>query len=235
MKCVAIIPARGGSKRIPRKNIKEFCGKPIISWVIEIAKSSGLFEEVIVSTDDTEIQNIANMCGATAPFLRPKSISDDFTGVVPVMAHTLSWFKIHRRRTFDYACLIYPTAPLILAQDLRKGLELISSDSQLDYCVPVTRFPYSIQRALQIDNHGFISMLSPENYVRRSQDFPEAFHDAGQFCWGRVSSWEALTPIFHARTIPLILPRYRVQDIDSVEDWTCAEIIFKNFPLSWSA
>ncbi|MCV2533356.1 pseudaminic acid cytidylyltransferase [Enterobacter wuhouensis] len=222
---VAIIPARGGSKRIPRKNIKEFCGKPMIAWSIEAAQKSGVFDRIIVSTDDEEIAEVAREYGAEVPFMRPAELSNDYAGTIPVIHHAADWL-ISQGAKPDYVCCIYATAPFIQAEDLEKGLELIKKKNS-DYCFSVTSFPYPIQRALKINDDNQISMFDPEQFNVRSQDLVEAWHDAGQFYWGNIDAWLSEKAVFKSHATPLILPRERVQDIDTLEDWRLAELMFE--------
>ncbi len=220
---VAIIPARGGSKRIPRKNIKDFCGKPMIAWSIETAKASGCFDKIIVSTDDQEIADIAKQWGADVPFMRPPELSDDYTGTIPVIRHAIQCLD---ENEVDYACCIYATAPFVSVQDLQAGWELINS-SDHDYAFSVTSYSFPIQRAIRITEKGQISMFNPEHFMTRSQDLEEAWHDAGQFYWGTSKAWCELRTIFGESSAPVKLPRHRVQDIDTPEDWIKAEWLFR--------
>jgi pseudaminic acid cytidylyltransferase len=221
---LAIIPARGGSKRIRRKNIRNFAGKPIIAWSIEAAQKSGCFDRIIVSTDDSDIGHIARTFGAETPFARPAELSDDHTTTVPVVAHAIEW-ALQNGIPVTEACCIYATAPFIMASDIRSCWEILSRQNS-DYVFPVTSYAYPIQRALKINKDGRIEMTSPELTDTRSQDLVAAYHDAGQFYWGRTDSWINRVPILSASAIPHVLPRYRVQDIDTEEDWRYAEIIF---------
>lgn len=222
---VAIIPARGGSKRIPRKNIKEFCGKPMIAWSIEAARKSGVFDRIIVSTDDDEIARVARHYGAEVPFKRSEELSNDFAGTMPVMHHAVNWIISQGYRP-EYVCCIYATAPFIRDEDLKKSFSLIK-DRKSDFCFSVTSYSYPIQRALKISDNNEISMFEPEQFNVRSQDLVEAWHDAGQFYWGRSSAWLMEKPVFKSQSIPFILPRARVQDIDTFEDWDLAELMFE--------
>jgi pseudaminic acid cytidylyltransferase len=222
---VAVIPARGGSKRIPGKNIRPFCGRPMIAWPISEAIRSGCFDQVIVSTDCPKIAEVACAHGASAPFLRPADLSDDHTGTVPVIRHAVEWLQSQDREP-DEVCCIYATAPFVQAGDIRRGLcEITSKD--FDYAFSVTSYAYPIQRALRLVDGGRLEMFWPENLNRRSQDLEEAYHDAGQFYWGRRSAWLAEAPIFAASSAPVVLPRHRVQDIDTEEDWERAEWLFR--------
>jgi pseudaminic acid cytidylyltransferase len=222
---LAIIPARGGSKRIPRKNIKPFCGKPMIAWSIEAALQSGCFDRVIVSTDDAEIAEVARQYGASVPFMRPAKLSDDYTGTVPVIRHTVEWF-IANGESPTHACCIYATAPFVSGLDICRGLQVLV-ESSCDYAFSVTSYAFPIQRALHITPQGRIEMFHPEHLDTRSQDLVEGYHDAGQFYWGRASAWLQGKPIFGPGSIPVVLPRHRVQDIDTEEDWVRAEWLFK--------
>ena len=221
---IAIIPARGGSKRIPRKNIRAFCGKPIIAWPIEAARTSGCFEHVIVSTDDPEIAEIARGYGAEAPFRRPAQISDDHTGTTAVVAHAVQW-SLQAGYESGHVCCIYATAPFVSGPDLRRGLEALEG-SGADYAFSVTTYPFPVQRAIRITAADRVEMLYPEYRDARSQDLEEAYHDAGQFYWGRAEAWLGRREIFSGGSVPVILPRHRVQDIDTPEDWERAEWMF---------
>ena len=222
---VAIIPARGGSKRIPRKNIKMFCGKPMIAWSIDAAQKSGVFDRIIVSTDDEEIAAVAKEYGAEVPFMRPEQLSNDYAGTIPVIRHAVEWLTINGE-SVDFVCCIYATAPFIRPEDIIRGLNTIR-EQQADYSFTVTRFPYPIQRALKVNQQKQISMFSPEMFHVRSQDLEESWHDAGQFYWGTSSAWLNEKPIFSANSYSIELPRERVQDIDTQEDWRVAEWLYK--------
>ncbi len=223
-KCVAIIPARGGSKRIPRKNIKEFHGKPLIAYSIEVALKSGLFDKVIVSTDDEEIASIAKIYGAEIPFIRPKELADDFTGTGDVIKHTLNFLK-DNGEYYDYACTIYATAPLLQLKYLIEGFEKIkNSDAKMVFSV--TSMPFPIQRTFKIDENGRCKMFTPEHFMTRSQDLEEAYQDAGQFYFENLNKEFSDIP-FGQDSIPIVLPRYLVQDIDTLEDWERAEYMYE--------
>lgn len=222
---VAVIPARGGSKRIPRKNIKEFCGKPMIAWSIEAALESGCFSRVLVSTDDAEIAEVARKFGAEVPFLRPAELSDDHTGTIPVIRHAVEWVANEGERP-EYACCIYATAPFVTPADLKRGLDLIKK-AGCSYAFSVTSYPFPIQRAIRIDGNGRVGMFDPAQFTTRSQDLEEAFHDAGQFYWGSAEAWIAEEKIFSEKAVPVLLPRHQVQDIDTLEDWHRAELMFR--------
>lgn len=220
---VAIIPARGGSKRIPRKNIRPFAGVPMIAHSILAARSSGLFDAVLVSTDDPEIAELAEGYGAEVPFLRPAHLSDDHATSIAVISHAVTWLRDAGRAPADVCCL-YATAPFVRPADLQAAHQLFR-DTGAQFCFPVTTFAFPIQRALARDDAGGVTMLHPEHEITRSQDLPEFVHDAGQFYWGRAAAWVDNLPIYapHSRTI--LMPRYRVQDIDTLEDWQRAELM----------
>ncbi|CAI1560850.1 pseudaminic acid cytidylyltransferase [Serratia fonticola] len=226
---IAIIPARGGSKRIPRKNIKEFCGKPMIAYSIEAALESGLFERIIVSTDDDEIAGVANEYGAEAPFVRPEHLSNDHCGTVPVIKHAAEWL-ISQGEKPESICCIYATAPFLNKEDLVLGYERLCT-TECDYAFSATSFPYPIQRALSIDSDMRVSMFNPELFYVRSQELCEAWHDAGQFYWGTCDAWINEKPVFNSDARAVLLPRHRVQDIDTMEDWTLAEWSYKTIIL----
>lgn len=227
---IAVIPARGGSKRIPRKNIREFSGKPMIAWSIEAALSSGCFARVIVSTDDDEIVAVAEAHGAEVPFRRPAALSDDHTGTLPVIAHAIDWLR-EQGEAPDAVCCLYATAPFVQAEDLQAGFRALQTSRGVDYAFSVTSYAFPIQRALRLTPEGRVTMFQPEHFHTRSQDLEEAWHDAGQFYWGRAAAWRKGTPIFSERAVPVKLPRHRVQDIDTPEDWQRAEWLFK----AWQA
>lgn len=220
---LAVVPARGGSKRIPRKNLREFFGKPIIAWSLEAALESDCFSRVIVSTDDEEIASVAREHGAEVPFLRPAELADDITGTVPVMAHAVEACGLAPE---ELACCIYATAPFVTAEDLARGRGVLEA-AGTEYALSVTTFPFPIQRALRAMPGGRLAPFSPEHEQSRSQDLEEAWHDAGQFYWGRARAWRANAPIFASGPAPVPLPRHRVQDIDTPEDWSRAELLFQ--------
>ena len=222
---VAIIPARGGSKRIPQKNIKNFFGKPIIAWPIEIAKASGLFDRIIVTTDNLEIAEVAKKWGAEVPFIRPKELSTDYISISEVMAHaTNSIIKEHKY--LKAVCCIYATAPFIEISDLKRGFEAIKSN-EWKYAFAATEFASSIFRSFKQNDKDGVEMLFPEYFTSRSQDLPNIFHDAAQFCWGTPDAWIKKVPVFDQYSKPILLPRWQVQDIDTESDWVRAEFIFE--------
>ena len=221
MSCVAIIPARGGSKRIARKNLKPFDGVPMVVRSIRTVLESGLFERVVVSTDDEEIAQVARAHGADVPFLRPADLADDFTGTAAVIVHALQQLP-----GFDYACCVYATAPLLQARYLRQGFDLLEQRGDKSFAFSVSSFGFPIQRALTLDGQGALTALYPEFRNTRSQDLPEAFQDAGQFYWGRSEAWLRGEVLFSPASLPVIVPRHLVQDIDTPEDWTRAEYLY---------
>ncbi|WP_455914744.1 pseudaminic acid cytidylyltransferase [Pseudomonas syringae] len=222
MSAVAIIPARGGSQRIPRKNIKLFNGEPMIAYSIRAARASGVFDQIVVSTDDEEIADVARDCGADVPFMRPADLADAFTGTAAVIQHALCALD----RRFDYACCLYATAPLLQARYLRHGLEVLEADAAKSYAFSVCSFGFPVQRALLIDSDGSLCAMHPEFRSARSQDLPVAYQDAGQFYWGRSDAWRRGDTVFSELSLPVILPRHLVQDIDSPEDWLRAEYLY---------
>lgn len=220
---VAVIPARGGSKRIPRKNIRLFAGKPMIAHSIAAARECGLFDRIIVSTDDDEITEVAKSCGAEVPFLRPESLSDDHAGTTEVIAHAIQWM-LGQRWPIDAVCCIYATAPFVRAADIKRGLDALGSGGW-DYAFAVTEFAAPIFRAFRPHPEGGLEMFFPEHFPTRSQDLPMALHDAGQFYWGRPLAWLEGRRIFDRRSFPVLIPRWRVQDIDTEADWRRAELM----------
>lgn len=222
---LAVIPARGGSKRIPRKNIKVFAGKPMIAWSIAAAQRSQCFDRIIVSTDDSEIAGIAQAYGAEVPFVRPANLSDDHTGTIPVIAHAIAW-QNSQGNSAQEVCCIYATAPFIAPEDLQTGLDLLRS-AGADYAFSVTSYAFPIQRAIRIRSDGRTEMFQPEHFQTRSQDLEHAWHDAGQFYWGQAQAWLQGVPFFTPGSAPVALPRHRVQDIDTPEDWERAEWMFQ--------
>ncbi len=219
---IAVIPARGGSKRIPRKNIKPFRGRPILAWSIETARRSELFDRVLVSTDDPEIVDVARAHGAEVPFVRPADLSDDHTGTIEVIAHATRW-ALDEGWPVAVVCCLYPTAPFVEEGDLVRGLEALES-GHWSYAVPLTDFPAPIFRAFREHPDGGLEMFFPEHFETRSQDLPVALHDAGQFYWGRTEAWLRGDRFFERHTHPVVLPRWRVHDIDTPDDWVRAEL-----------
>ena len=221
---IAIIPARGGSKRIPRKNIRIFNGRPLISYSIEAAKISGLFDDIVVSTDDGEIAEVARDCGASVPFVRPANLSDDYSTTGEVVKHAVDWMS-QQGIQYDFVCTIYATAPFLNPKYLVSGLNALQ-ESSAQHTFSATSSPYPSQRMFKINEAGRCEMFFPEKFSVRSQDLEESFHDAGQFYWSRWMSNDD-SPILGESSIPIILPRYLVQDIDTMEDWVRAELMHK--------
>jgi pseudaminic acid cytidylyltransferase len=219
---ICVIPARGGSKRIPRKNIRPFHGIPMIGWSIAAARDCGLFDRIVVSTDDAEVSEIARGLGAEVPFLRPNNLANDHAGTVPVVTHAVEALDLDS----DVAvCCLYATAPFVKAADLEEGLRLLQAGAT--YAMAVTRFDYPIQRALRRGEDGAVSMIDPEQMQVRSQDLEPAWHDAGQFYWGLATTWASQIPVFDDRAHGVELPSSRVVDIDTLEDWDRAEALFQ--------
>ena len=223
-KCIAIIPARGGSKRIPKKNIKLFHGKPLIAYSIETARQSGLFRKIIVSTDDEEIASIAKEYGAEIPFMRPQKLSCDFTGTQDVIDHAIAWLK-ENGENYDFACTIYATAPLLKPEFLIEGYQKLKNSDAV-YSFSATSMPFPIQRTFKLTDSGRCEMFFPEHFQTRSQDLEEAYQDAGQFYWQKLSI-NSNEILFGKDSIPIILPRHLVQDIDTPEDWDRAERLYE--------
>jgi len=221
---LCVIPARGGSKRIPRKNVRLFAGRPMLAWSVEAALASGLFDRVMVSTDDDEIAQVAQRSGAEIPFLRPRELADDFTGTQAVTRQAILW---HWQQGLDvqWACCLYATAPFVCAEDLCAAYEKLQA-SQKSFVFSVSSYAFPIQRALRLTAEGEIEAFYPEQRHTRSQDLEPAWHDAGQFYWGRASAFVDEIPLFSHASLPLILPRHQVQDIDTEEDWQRAELMF---------
>jgi len=221
---LCVIPARGGSKRIPRKNIREFCGKPMIAWSIEAAMQAGCFDRLFVSTDDEEIADVSRSCGAEVPFMRPTELADDRTRTIPVMAHAVQWLQ-QQGVMADAVCCLYATAPFVQAADLRQGRELLNAIEPDRFVFTATAYASPIQRALKLDPlSGEAHMWQPEHFNQRSQDLEAAYHDAGLFYWARPQAWLTVSNLFEGSR-PLLLPRWRVQDIDTPDDWHRAELM----------
>ncbi len=222
---IAIIPARGGSKRIPRKNIRPFCGQPMLAYAIQAAQKSGCFSKVVVSTDDEEIAKVARQLGAEVPFLRPANLADDHTGTTPVVIDTIQRLDLLGIQAEHYCC-IYATVPLIQAYNLKAAYQqLIASKAPFVYTVAEFGFP--IQRAVRMDEQGRVTPFWPEQMAKRSQDLEPAYQDAGQFYWGTQAAWlGGISPV-GGEGIGHILPRHRVVDIDTPEDWHLAELVYQ--------
>lgn len=223
-KSIAIIPARGGSKRIPKKNIKDFLGKPIIAYSIEAAFRSSLFDEVMVSTDDMQIAEISKSLGANVPFMRSKENSNDYAGTSDVILEVLDKYS-ENGKIFDYCCCIYPTAPFITPEKLKESFELFKVKNY-DSLFPVVKYSYPIQRSYKFVNDK-ITMVWPENYSKRSQDLEQIYHDAGQFYWFKVEEFIKTKIIYTDNSGAIVLSELEAQDIDNEEDWRLAEMKFK--------
>jgi len=222
---ICIIPARGGSKRIPRKNIKSFCGQPMICYSIKAAIESGVFDHIIVSTDDIEIADVARKCGAEVPFMRPKKLANDHTQTRPVVIHAIEMIEKIIGKV-DNVCCMYATAPLVQSEDIKLALGVLS-EQDCSFVFTVTSFAYPIQRALRVLENGRVDMFDSSFFNKRSQDLEEAYHDAGQFYWGKAKAFKDNILTFSQKSVPFILPRYRVQDIDTKEDWKEAEMKYR--------
>ena len=221
---LCVIPARGGSKRIPRKNLRPFAGKPIMAWSIEAALACGLFDRVMVSTDDTEIAHVARAHGAEIPFMRPSELADDHTGTNAVVKQAIQWHQ-DQGQIVEVACCLYATAPFVQASALQEGHQkLMNSDKA--FVFSVTRYDYPVQRALRLTEAGEVEALYPAYRQTRSQDLEPAYHDAGQFYWGRAQAFMEDAVLFSNVSLPVILPSHLVQDIDTEEDWRRAELMF---------
>lgn len=225
MAIVCIIPARGGSKRIPRKNVRPFAGEPMIARAIRTARDADIFDRVLCSTDDQEIAAVARASGAEVPFERPAELADDHATTDAVLLHALRWLDASGTPA-RYACALYPTTPFTLGADIKRGLDRLRA-SGATTLIAVTTYPTSIWRALTSDDRGHIAMVWPEHVRTRTQDLPEAFHDAGQFYWLDVPRYLVEGAIFSRDAVGLPLPRHRVQDIDTPEDWERAELMFR--------
>ena len=224
MSNLAIITARGGSKRIPRKNIKEFCGKPIIAYSIEAAIKSGCFDEVMCSTDDEEIAEVAKRYGAVVPFMRSAATSNDFATTADVLSEVIAEYQ-NRGKSFDYFCCLYPTAPFVNAERLRQGLEMMVA-ANANGAMPVVRYSYPIQRALRIAD-GTLALREPEHLRSRSQDLEPMYHDAGQYYWYRTEAFKANPNIMSINPLAILTPEEEVQDIDTLDDWKLAEVKYR--------
>jgi pseudaminic acid cytidylyltransferase len=219
---IAIIPARGGSKRIPRKNIKSFCGKPMLAWSINAAQKTNLFDKIIISTDDQEIAEVARAHGAEVPFMRPAPLADDFTPTVPVVAHAVSTCQ-NMGWDIDMACCIYPCAPLIEPHDIAATFNLMLRQ-KADYAFPIAEYAVPAQWAMRLNDDSRLSFLHPEHELTRSQDLEKLYYDAGQFYWGKAEAWVSEKNIL-STGVGYPIPHSRVVDIDTEEDWMKAEYI----------
>ena len=227
---LAVIPARGGSKRIPRKNIKLFCGRPIIAWSIDTARASGCFDRIVVSTDDDEIAAVARAEGAEIPFMRPTTLADDYTGTMAVIEHAVRATETPGHES-SHVCCIYPTAPLLLSASLSEAYDRLVTSGAV-FAFGVTSYGHPIQRALRVNSDGGVSMFEPRFAMTRSQDLEPGFHDAGQFCWGtRDAFLNGVSPLSSGNSVAVVLPRHRVVDIDTLEDWDLAEALHRALAL----
>ena len=222
---LCVIPARGGSERIPRKNIKNFCGQAMIGYSIKAALDSQCFDQVIVSTDDAEIADVAKSFGVSVPFVRPDELANDYAATMPVIKHAIEWFDGQGQSPSEVCCL-YATAPFVSASTIRKAYDQMQS-TQADYCFTVTSFAFPIQRAIKITAENRIEMFYSEHCEARSQDLEKSYHDAGQFYWGKSEAFKQQKLLFSKSSTPYILPRHLVQDIDTPEDWKRAELMYQ--------
>lgn len=221
---VAIIPARGGSKRIPGKNLKSFCGKPMIAWAIGYALESKIFDRVIVSTDDERIAEVARAAGAETPFVRPAELADDLTPTVPVIAHAVEACQA-MGWDIEYACCIYPCVPFLRISDLVDAFALMR-ESDAPFAYPVTDYAHPIQRAMRRLSTGHMQLFEPEHELTRTQDLERSYHDTGQFYWGKVGAWKAHMKM-HTAGVGMVVPNWRIVDVDSADDWKRAELLYE--------
>lgn len=224
MSSVAIITARGGSKRIPRKNVKEFCGRPIIEYSINAALNSGIFDEIMVSTDDKEIADISVKCGAEIPFMRSEKTSNDHASTADVLKEVLEKYE-ESGRNFEYACCIYPTAPFITSEKLKRAMDILI-EQNADTVMPVVAYSFPPQRAVVIEN-GIIKPRYPEFQACRSQDLETIYHDCGQFYFISVKAFKESGKLIGNNTVPIIVDETEVQDIDNITDWKIAEMKYR--------
>jgi len=225
---IAVIPARGGSKRIPKKNIREFFGKPMLAWSILAAQKTNIFEKIIVSTDDLEIKKIAEKYGAEVPFLRPKELSSDHAATAPVIAHAIK--KINLKTNGDqWVCCIYPCAPLIFYEDIKNSLELVQKHKG-DFIYPISDYAVPPQWALRLKKNNHLEYLNPGKEMIRSQDLEKLYFDAGQFYWGKASAWIEKKEM-HSSGIGYPIKNSRAVDIDTLDDWKRAEALFKHLDI----
>jgi len=220
---IAFIPARGGSKRVPRKNVRLFHGRPMIAWSIDAARASGCFDRVIVSTDDEQVRDVSLRCGADAPFLRPAELADDHATTASVMAHAVRWASAQGMSPRSVCC-IYATAPFLRPEDLLAGLRTLEA-GRWRFVFAATRFEAPVQRGFERLADGSLRMLWPDQYAARSQDLPAVYHDAAQFYWARPDAWLDQAPVFGASSTFVEVPRWRSVDIDTEEDWQRAELL----------
>ena len=227
---LAIIPARSGSKRIKNKNIKNFFGKPIIYWSIKLAIETNLFDKIIVSTDSHKIAKLSRSYGAETPFIRPKNLSNDYVNTNEVIKHSIKWFK-SKKIDFDYVCCIYPTAPFLTKKNIKKGLKLLTTKKKL-FSFTVTSFPHPIERALSVKKNGEVIPLSKKNEIKRSQEFNIFYHDIGQMYWGRSDAFLENKKIFSKNSVAIQVPRYLSHDINTIDEWKNAEMVFKSLKIN---
>ena len=227
---IAVIPARGGSKRIVGKNIREFVGKPLIAYSIEAARESQLFDEIVVTTDSDEIAKVALDYGATYIIRREESLANDHIGTFPVVKHAISQYEA-AESSVDYVCCIYATAPFLSTERLKEGLNRLSADNSKYFAFSVTSFAFPVQRSIRLSEGG-VTPVNPNLIGKRSQDLEEYYHDAGQFYWGTKEAWLTNKATFAPHSIPIILPRYLVQDIDTQEDWKRAELMYRAYKMA---
>ena len=220
---LVVIPARGGSKRIPRKNIRPFAGKPMIAHSIEAAKACALFDHIVVSTDDDEIAEVARRFGAEVPFMRPAELADDHTGMMDVIKHAIRWFQA-KGETADYTCCIYATAPFVRPRYVREAYERLCA-SDKSFALAVTTYAFPVQRSVQLEADGSVVPRYPQYAFTRSQDLEEVYHDCGQFFWGRTEAILGDVVALSRASLAIVMPRYLVQDIDTPEDWRRAELM----------
>ncbi|MBF0996368.1 MAG: pseudaminic acid cytidylyltransferase [Lachnospiraceae bacterium] len=226
MSAIAIMTARGGSKRIPKKNMRSFCGKPILTYGITAALTSGLFDEVMVSTDSEEIAEIARQTGAKVPFMRSARTADDYATTEDVLLEVLDEYK-EAGRTFDMVCCIYPTAPFLTASKIKEAFAMLAEHPEADSVVPVVAFSFPPQRALITGDNGYLCYQYPENALVRSQDLMTIYHDCGQFYVCREKALQKYHDLITPRSLPFILPETEVQDIDHLSDWDIAEMKYR--------
>ena len=224
---ICIIPARGGSKRIVGKNLKSFMGRPIIAYAIETAQKSGLFDRIIVSTDNEDIALVAEQYGAKVPFIRPAEIANDHASTLDVIEHAIRWFNQHHSSPLHAVCCLYATAPFIRVSDLTEGLSLINQNKDTQYSFAATRFSFPIQRSIRISSNGDVRMFWPEHFSTRSQDLEISYHDAGMFYWGKPKAFLSHLPLFAPHSKVVKIPHFRVQDIDEPDDWLRAEMLYQ--------
>lgn len=228
-KCICIIPARGGSKRIPRKNIKSFLGKPVIAYSIDAALRSGIFEEVMVSTDDEEIAEIARQYGASVPFMRSSETANDYAGTEDVISEVIERYRALGQE-FETICCIYATAPFVKSERLYKAYGKLNENT--DAAFSVVSYSYPIQRSLRINKNGYVEMKFPQYLDARTQDLEETYHDAGQFYFVKTDSFFKEKTLWCRRTAPIILSELEVQDLDTETDWQLAELKYQHLMMT---